>query len=257
MVLVVAMKTLSEQLGKPVRFHWVGWHNKDGHYIPGYDSRDPKVITHQLRAMKEVGGEEFGVIALTYGHLMSPFIHQAVMGMCHQCNAQGVPFSLCYDPWTVKNADGSAVSTAEKNNRMIAELKFEDTQFMLHSDAYEQGKPVLDFATGCDKAAVTSAVPEIEYWMNGVDYDWVKIPPVANKTKLPCVYLQFDDGTVPDRNKSIRDQSKPARIIPSLAGNTFHGQNIEGGPVVQFCTWNDYSETTAIEPFAAMIWGRI
>ncbi len=242
--------TLRDQLGKPVLFHWVGWHGKDGNSLTGYDSRDPNVITHQLKAMQVLGGEGFGVIALTYGPTVSTFIHQAVMTICEQSNALGIPFALCFDPWTVK-------TFPDKNAAMVAALNHPDIQFLLKSESYLPGKPVLDFATGCDKATVLAGVPGIQYWMNGVDYDWVKIPSVANKTQLPCTYIEFNDGTGKDRNKQVWNQSLPVRITPSLAGNTFWGRNVSAGQYVQFCTWNDVSEGTDVEKFASVLWGKI
>ena len=251
--------TFFGKFDKPVFFHVVLWHGKDGHSIPGYDSRDPNVITNQLKAMRMLAGDSFGVIALTFGHLMSPFIHQAVMAMCHQCNAQEVPFALCFDPWTVKNPDGSFPPVPERNKRMIAELQYADTQFILNAKCYLPGKLVFDFATGCDKVAITAAVPDIQYLLNGPDFDWPRIPPQPNKTKVPCVYIQFNDGTGEDRNKSVHDQTKPVRMIPSLGGDTFWGRNVDSNEaeIIQFATWNDYKEGTELEPFASMLGGEI
>lgn len=242
--------TLQDQFGKPVLFHWVGWHGKDGQSLTGYDSRDPNVISHQLHAMLALGGSKSGVVALTFG-FVSPFIHQAVMQMGNQCNALGMPFALCMDPWTVKNA-------TDKNAEMIKTLTSPDYQFLLNMDCYLEGKPVLDFATGCDKTKVQSGVPGITYLMNGPDFDWPRIPPQPNKTALPCAYVEFDDGTVPDRNMSAQDQSKPARVIPSLGGSTFWSNNVSGtGKYVQFATWNDVKEGTDVEKFGSMLWGKI
>jgi len=239
-------------------FHWLGWHGKDGASITGYDSRNPNVITHQLKAMKNLGGEGFGVIALSYGSA-SDFIRQAVLEMGNQCNATGAPFALCMDPWTVKNPDGSFPPVPERNARMITALNSPDIQFLLHMDCYLRGKPVLDFATGCDKTAVEAGVPGIQYWIQGPDYDWPKIPPVANKTKLPCVHIEFNDGTGADRNKSAWDQTKPARITPALAGATFwnDADTASAGEYIQFVTWNDVKEGTDVEKFASVLWGRI
>lgn len=245
------MITLRDQLGKPVLFHMVLWHGKDGTpSLTGYDSRDPGVISRQLQAMLALGGFGTGVIALTYGPTVSTFIHEACMEVCNQANALGMPFGLCYDPWTVKAA-------ANKDAAMIATLQNADTQFMLNSPSYLSGKPVLDFATGCDAKTVLAGVPGIEYWMNGVDYDWVRIPSTPNVTGLPCTFIEFDDGTGPNRNMQVWDQSLPCRIVPSLAGSTFWGRNISAGNYVQFCTWNDVSEGTDIEKFAAMVSGRV
>lgn len=243
--------TLRDQLGKPVLFHVVLWHAKDGApSLTGYDSRDPNVISHQLKAMQALGGQGAGLIALTYGPTVSPFIHEACMNMCNQANALGMPFALCFDPWTVKAA-------TNKDAAMIAALQNPDIQFLLGCDNYLPGKPVLDFATGCDAVTVKAAVPGIEYWMNGVDYDWVRIPSTPNKTNLPCTFIEFNDGTGPNRNMQVWNQSLPCRIVPSLAGNTFYGRNVSAGQYVQFLTWNDYAETTQIEPLASMLWGKI
>lgn len=244
---------LREQLGKPVLFHWLGWHGKDNKpSIPGYDSRDVNVISRQLRAMRVLGGDGCGVLALTFGNASS-FIQESVLAMWQQCSALQMPFGLCFDPWAVKNSDGSMPSTTERNNRMITAINNPDVQKMLHSDCYLRNKPILDFATGCDKQTIEKAVQGITYLLNGPDYDWVRIPPVPNKTTLPCVYMGFDDGTGADRNKSCWDQSKPARIVKVLAGDTFWSCNVEAGDYVQYVTWNDYSEGTAIEPFASML----
>ena len=251
------MPTLRDKLGKPIMWHWVGWHGKDGKAsIPGYDSRDPNVISHQLSAMRALGGDGCGVIALTYGPTVSPFIHQAVMAMGNQCNAWGMPFALCFDPWTVKNAP-------DKLGAMISAVTHPDIQFLLNMDCYLSsktpiGKIVLDFSTGVNQSAIQSALPSIQYWLEQVNYDWVQIPEKANKTPFPCVYSQFNDGTVYDRNKSVWDQTKPVRIVPSLGGKTFWNRDISmAKDYVQFCTWNDYSEGSEIEPFASMLEGKI
>lgn len=252
--------TLRDQLGKPILFHYIGWHGKDGPgtSLTGYDSRDPNVIASQLDAMAALGGNDFGVIALTYGPTVSPFIHQAVMAMGNQCAARGVPFALCFDPWTVKDSHGNPLPQPARNSTMIAALKHPDIQFLLNMRCYLPGKPVLDFATGCDKPTIVAAVPGIEYWLDGTDFDWPRIPgPTVNKTNLPCKFIEFNDGTGPDRNKSAWDPTKPVRIIPALAGSTFWGLNTALGQYIQFATWNDVSEGTSIEQFASMLSGRI
>jgi len=243
------MKTLRDLLGKPILFHWLPWHGKDGKSLTGYDSRDISVIKHQLLAMLNIGGEGCGVIALTYGPTVSTFIHQAVMEMCNQCNAFNMPFALCMDPWTVKN-------TPDINATMIAALTHPDIQFMLNSDSYlylSGKKPVLDFATGCNKSVIQTALPGLQYWLNGVDYDWVRIPSTPNKTQLPCTFIEFNDGTGPDRNKQVWNQTLPVRIVPSLGGGTFWGRVSNQGQYIQFCTWNDVAEGTDIEKFASMM----
>jgi hypothetical protein len=249
------MQTLRDILGKPVLFHCVYYQGKDGIATSptGYLSNDPNVIGDQLSAMQNLGGEGCGVIALTYGPTVSPFIHGAVMEACAQCNEREMPFALCFDPWTVK---GSATPT-NPNAAMIAALQNPDIQSMLNSKTYLPGKPVLDFSTGATATAVKAAVPGIEYWMEEVDYDWVQIPPVPNKTNLPCTYLGFNDGTGPNRNMSVWNQSQPARIVPTLAGTQFWSRNVSAGQYVQFCTWNDVLEGTDIESFASMLWGKI
>lgn len=256
--------TLRDQLGKPVLFHWVGWHGKDGTpSIPGYISTDPLTIGDQLTAMEALGGPGFGVVALTYGPTVSSFIHQASMEMCQQCNERGVPFALCYDPWTVRGKD--------VNSAMSAALQHPDTQAMLNSRSYLTGKPVLDFATGCDPKVILNNVHGIEYWMQGVDYSWpdasdaslmlsrLKTTQSNPNMKLPCVMLSFDDGTGADRNKSVWNQTKPVRIIPSLAGSTFWSMKALAGvsDFIQVVTWNDYAEQTAVEPLGAILSGGI
>src|SRR4051812_38693640 len=101
--------TLRVQLGKPVLFHHLPWHGKNGPgtSLTGYDSRSANVISSQLDAMATLGGEGFGVICLTYGPTVSAFIHQASTAMCQQCNARDIPFALCFDPWTVKDSKGN------------------------------------------------------------------------------------------------------------------------------------------------------
>lgn len=244
------MKTLRESLGKPVLFHWVGWHGKDGiqNSRPGYMSNDPNVIARQLACMRAFGGDGAGVIALSYGPTVSTFMHESSMKMAMACNATGMPFALCYDPWTVRNS-------ADKTQAMIDVLKHPDTQEMLGLDCYLAGKPVLDFDTGVDRNKVLAAVPGIKYWLKDVDYDWVKIPPKPNHTQLPNAYVRFDDGSRPDRNKSCWDQTKPCRIVESHAGREFWGLNVSAGDWVQIVTWNDYDEGTCIEPFASVATG--
>lgn len=245
------MNTLHDIFGRPVLFHLVLWHGKNGPSLTGYDSRDPSVISRQLKAMQAFGGAGAGVIALTYGPTVSPFIHEACMAVGNQANALGMPFGLCFDPWTVKGA-------SDPNTAMISALQHPDIQFLLNMPTYLKGKPVLDFATGCDKNTVLAAVPNIAYWQAQKDFDWPQIPQVPNQTPLPCAYIEFNDGTGPDRNKQVWDQSQPARIVPSLAGRTFWNRSVgvsAYGAYVQFCTWNDVSEGTDVEKFAS-IWAN-
>lgn len=257
------VETLQEQLEHPVLFHRVGWHGKDGmsQSIPNYDSRDPNVIAHQLECMKAVGGEDCGVIQLTFGPTVSPFIHESAMNTANQCRALGMPFALCFDPWTVKNPDGTFPSVDVANSRMIAALQHPDIQFILNMENYLPGKPVLDFSTNVDRSKVVAAVPGIGYWLEQLDYDWVQIPTVANKTKMPAVYVMFDDGTGPDRNKSRWDQKAPVRLVNQRGGKTYYACNVSGANncngknYVQFETWDDYTEQTACEAWFSMVSG--
>jgi hypothetical protein len=108
------MKTLRQSLGIPVLWHRVGWHGKStSPNLAGYDSRDPKVITHQLQAMLDLGGDGAGVIHLHYG-LNSPFINESALETCNQANVLGMPFALCMDPWSVKDANGNLLPSPAK-----------------------------------------------------------------------------------------------------------------------------------------------
>lgn len=251
------MKTLSEVLGKPILFHIVLFQGKDGlaSSPTGYLSNDPNVIGDQLSDIQNVGGSGCGVIALTYGPTVSPFMHGAAMEMCRQCAEREMPFALCYDPWTVK-------SSTNWTSAMIAALKHPDTQTMMASRTYISsingltGKLVLDFDLGVDAKAVTAAVPGLVYWQKDVDYSWPKIPgPTNNNTKLPCLARQFNDGTGPDRNKQAWDQTQPARIIPAKAGSYYRSLLSTANKAAQFyqmVTQNDDKEGTEIESFMAM-----
>lgn len=245
------MRTLQDILGVPVSFHWLGWHGKDGPSLTGYDSRNPDVIGDQLTSMLNYGGKDTGVIALTYGPTVSAFIHIAVMEMSRQCETRNVPFALCFDPWTVKNA-------SDKNAAMIAALQHPDTQTMFGRRSYMTGLPVLDFATGCDRATILKAVPNIQYLLDGPDFAWPKIGAAQNNNvnQLPCVCLQFNDGTGADRNKQRNNQSLPFRYLPSFAGQTFDSF-ATSIPVtskrVQVITWNDVGEGTDVESFASTL----
>jgi len=257
------MQTLSETLGHPVLFHILCYYGKNGiaSSTPGYLSTDPNIIDHQLECMQAFGGGGTGLIALTYGPFVSPFIHEACMRLCTAANALDMPFALCFDPWTVKNSDGSMPPLATCNSKMISVLQNADIQSLLSADNYLPGKPVLDFSIGCTPSVITASVPNIEYWLNGTDYDWEYIPNKPNKTKLPCAYVQFDDGTGADRNKEVWNQSNPARIVKSMGGKTFWScnfstvNNCNGKNYVQFVTWNDYDEQTAVEAWASMATG--
>jgi hypothetical protein len=215
--------------------------------------------------MQDVGGDGCGVIATTFGPTASPFIHQACMAMCNQCNALGMPFVLMFDPWVVKNPATSQIYPSPIKEQMyIAALQHSDTQFMLNSPSYLTtlagipGKPIIDFDTTVDKLIVLKAVPGISLFQDGFDFDWPRIPSRPNSTKLPVAFMEFNDGTGPDRNKSRWNQTIPARIVPSLAGRTFWSMNCSAAvDYIQFATWNDYAETTNMEQFAAMVWGRI
>jgi hypothetical protein len=243
------MKTLREQLGVPVLFHRVGWHGKSQPNLAGYDSRDPKVITHQLEAMMDLGGDGTGVIHLHYG-LNSPFINESALECCNQCNVMGMPFALCMDPWAVKDASGNILPSPAKEQAMIAALQSADVQFMLNSATYlsltaTAGKPVLDFTQvgiGADKATVLKTMPGIALLQNGPDFDWPRFPQTPNKTALPCKYLKFNDGT---------------RVIPALGGKTFWDLNVDAGQYAQIVTLDDYGEGTNWEELTSVLWGRI
>src|ERR1700733_10105319 len=240
------MKTLRQSLGIPVLFHRVGWHGKTIPNLAGDDSRDPKVITHQLQAMLDLGGDGAGVIHLHYG-LASLFINESALETCNQCNVMGMPFALCMDPWTVKDASGNILPSPAKENAMISALQSADVQFMLNSATYLSltgvaGKPVLDFSTTVDKATILAAVPGIAWLQNGPDFDWPRFPQTPNKTALPCKYLKFNDGT---------------RVIPPLGGQTFWSLDVSAGAYAQIVTWDDYGEGTQWEEFASVLSGRI
>lgn len=260
------MKTLREILGKPILFHTVYYHGKDGTASPtGYLSNDPNIIGDQLSVMQAIGGEGCGVIALTYGPAVNAFIHQAVMEACRQCNARRMPFALCYDPWTVKGS-GLAADQA-----MIMVLRHPDTLAMMNSRTYissingTPGKLVLDFSTGANSKNVLAASPGVNYFMKNTDFAWPnfdansKPVPLNNKVKLPCVIHQFDDGSGADRNKQANDPSLPVRLWPSNAGNTFWQSAVsaiaDNSQYVQLPTWNDVRESTDIESWAAIVAG--
>src|SRR6476660_6179072 len=76
-----------------------------------------------------------------------------------------MPFALCFDPWAVKNNDGSMPDKATCNNKMIEALKHPDTQAILNLPCYLPGKPVLDFSIGADPGTIENAVPGIDYWL--------------------------------------------------------------------------------------------
>ena len=248
------MKTLEEQFGKPVLFHWVGWYGKDGYPTKtGYDSRDPNVINNQLEAMLEFGGEHSGVVALTYG-LTSDFILQSVMAIANQTCVKNMPFCLCMDPWAVKKY-------ADKNARMITTLDDPQYQLILNMKNYikrtDGKKWVLDFSTGVSKVAIETEFNDITYMMNGPDFDWIRFPQTPNKTTLPCTYVEFFDGTGKDHNVSISDPTQPCRIVNANAGSTFWGNDVKAGQYFQFVTWNDVTESTSIEQFASVVSSKI
>lgn len=268
------MNTLRDILGKPVLFHTVLYHGKNGIATSptGYLSTDPDVIGDQLSAMQNLGGLGCGVIGLTYGPTVSSFINNAAMEVCAQCEERQMPFALCYDPWTVKNPYGSMPLTADATTRMIAALRHPNTQAMMSSRAYItsingiKGKLVLDFGTTASPAVVNSAVPGLTYWKDSVDYAWPLIAspngpaPVNNNVKLPCVCRGFMDGTGPNRNVSVWNSTAPARIIPPNAGNYFWSLANTMNPAAEYAqvvTWNDEAEGTGIESFAAMLYGKI
>lgn len=263
------MKLSYQRGGIPVLFHWCGWHGKDGApSLTGYISTDPNVIGSQLDAMEVLGGNKAGVIALTFGPTVSPFIHEACMEMCRQCNERRKPFALCLNPWSTDAAIsqlGPMVSTTAKaaaaDAAMVTALKHPDMQWMLNSRSYIAGRPVLQFDTGCTVAGIVAGVPNVTPWFKDVDFAWPKIGSATNNNvKLPCLALQFNDGTGADRNKSAWDQTKPVRTLEARAGSLywdFSDGVPAGATYVQFVTWNDVKEGTDVEKFAALISSRI
>lgn len=254
-------------LDRPILAHIVTFQGKDGIATSptGYLSNDPNVIGDQLSCIQDFCGEGAGVIALTYGPIVSSFIHGAVMEICRQSNERRMPFAICYDPWTV----AAGTTPAAKEQLMIAALKNADTQSMMNSRSYIAsinglaGKLVLDFSLGVDPTVIKAAVPGLNYFEEIADYSWPQIPgPVKNNTKLPCLCIGFNDGTGPNRNMSVWDQTKPARIIPMNAGTYFWGLADDSAEAVsaeflQLVTWNDFSEGTQVEAFASMLCGPI
>ena len=254
--------TLEQILGHPVLFHVLCYNGKDSQTAcAGYLSTDPNVISHQLDCILAFGGPNSAVNALTYGPFVSAFVHQACMSLGIACNSKGIPFGLCFDPWTVKNSDGSMPNQATIDQKMSAVLKNTDIKNLLAMPNYLPGKPVFDFSINATKATMIAACPGIQYLWNGPDYDWIRIPVAANKTAWPCAYMQFDDGTGTDRNKSVWNQSQPARIDLNYGGSTFwncdvsKANNSNGKNYVQWVTWNDYNEQTATEPWASLATG--
>jgi hypothetical protein len=140
------------------------------------------------------GRGRYRVIQLSYG-LESPFILESALETCNQCNALGMPFALCMDPWSVKDVTGNLLESGAKEMAMVAALLSQDMQFMIGSGTYLPGKPVLDFSTTVNPAAILAAVPGITWLVDGPDFDWPRFPQIQNKTTLPCKYLKFDDGT--------------------------------------------------------------
>ena len=268
------MNTLFDILKKPVLFHLVLYQGKNGIATSptAYLSNDPDVIGDQLSAMQNLGGPGCGVIGLTYGPTVSSFINSAEE-VCAQCAEREMPFALCYDPWVVKNPDGSMPTVAIATQKMIAALENPITQAMMDSKTYISsingisGKLVLDFGTTATPSAVTAAMKGTTYWQNSVDYAWPLIAdnngpaPVNNTTaKLPCVCRAFNDGTGPNRNVSIWTPTKPARIIPANAGSYFWSLANAMNPAAEYAqvvTWNDVLEGTDIESFAAILYGKI
>lgn len=270
------MKTLREILGKPVLFHTVFYHGKNGlaSSPTGYLSNDPNVIGDQLSAMQNIGGEGCGLVALTYGATVNSFIHGAVMEACRQASEREMPFMLCYDPYVVTKSK----TPTDANAAVIADIMHPDTQAMLNSRTYINAnnlRPILDFDTGATAGLVKPSTPGVDLWMNRQDFSWLYFgqpDPVATlkkynalpTMKLPAVGVQADDGNGADRNKSAWDQTKPARTAWPYGGRLFHDMADlvpSHCDYVQMATWNDGpgkgSECTGIEPFASMLWGRI
>jgi len=252
------MNNLQTILGLPVDFHGVYWHGKDGPSLTGYDSRDPDVIGDQLTSMLNYGGPDSGVIANWYGPTVSSFIHDAVMEVSLQCADRNIPFKLCLDPWTASLNGVKYTKQSDIDAAIIAALLHPDTQTMFNRRGYAPGHPVLDFSTGASKAAILAAVPGIQYWLDGPDFAWPRIPGPTNNnvTQEPCICLQFDDGTGTNRNVSWDNLSQPVRLILSMAGAYYESLAAsipKTATRVQYVTWNDVNEMTDCESFASTL----
>jgi len=258
--------------GRTLLFHLVLWHGQPGiTSLTGYQSNDPDTIGDQLNAMAVLAGVwgcPFGVVGLTYGPTVNAFIHSACMELSKQCSDRNIPFAIIYDPWTASLNGKKYTDQTDINNCLIAAIKHPDTQTILNRRSYLPGKPVMDFATGANKATVLAAVPGIEYWQDGIDFSWIKFPtPVPSiqaddaqaSMKVPGVFPSFDDGTGANRNMSCWNQSEEARIAPPMAGNLFW-DFVDAMKPSQYAqmVWNDVNENAvSLEMFASMLYGRI
>jgi len=216
--------------------------------------------------MQAFGGPGAGVVALTYGPTVSPFIHDACMEMSLQCAERQMPYALCFDPWTCSKNGVKYTQQADIDQAMILALNHPDTKIILNSRSYlparpsasGYGVPVLDFATGCNRTTVQAACKNVQLWMNGPDFSWPRFPGKTSNAviQLPCVCLEFNDGTGKDRNVSAT-AGGPARIIPALSGG-FWNSLVATLPAtlgyVQVITWNDVSEGTDVEKIASALY---
>lgn len=253
---------LQDKLGKIVLAHALYWYGQPGDTstMHRYVSTDPNVIADQISAMQNLGIG--GILALTFGPTVNPFIHQTVMEACRQCGERGMLFGLVLDPWVAK-------ASTDKTAAVIASLQHPDMQTMLSSRGYLPERYVLDFGTGADSVRVMNAVPGMSMLNLGTGFSWPSfssssaLATLARQNALPTMKIpgvcpRFNDGYPGDRNKSVWGGN--VRVLESQAGNFFWDQVAlapKTSKYVQLITWNDYFEDTAIEPSASMLWGRI
>lgn len=267
--------------------HMILWHPNPASRMNAYQSNNEYTIGKQLDVLEAFG---FDGVVVTWQGVGVAFQHSAAMEFSKQTSDRSMLFALLLDPAVV--AQRLAGATIEQ--ALAAQLNHPDTQLMLNRPSYAPGKPVFDFDTEANFDVMAKQFPQLQFWKRHIQYSWpetvytdasgqqqqltpaqvvaqLKTDNANPAMKAPGIFSRFFDGGlldakgVPDFSKGAwpvapGKTAKPARIIHSLAGNTFHNSvdaipNLSSIPYLCFVTWNDYTEGSEGEAFFSMVSG--
>lgn len=269
--------------------NYMGWfegHAGASHRGGICDSMDPRTIQTQVQLAHD--SDLDGFIVDWYGPA-NERVNIASLELAEECERNGMKFCLMLDGGIVKYQPTGTNLT----QLMQAAIAYAQQNFM-QSSAYATlgGKQALfEFGwrgSGIDIPTVISGLPYMFIsqdneiagfngsfgWVNGfapdTAYKYIDRMLAEPTMLVPAVMWGFNDSSWRDgqAGKSIWNPSIPARIIDSDFGNVwkynwyalaqkYSASSIIPPPeMIQVCTWNDYDERTAVEPFLLAMAGR-
>lgn len=264
--------------------HVILWHPNPASRMNAYQSNNEYTVGKQLDVLEAFG---FDGVVVTWQGVGVPFQHSAAMEFSRQTATRSLLFALLLDPAAV----GQRLAGTTVEQALAAQLNHPDTQLMVNRPSYLPGKPVFDFGTNANFDVIGKQFPQLQFWKRHYQYSWpetvytdaagqqqqltpaqviaqLKTDNARASMMAPGIFPRFFDGGLIDA-KGVPNFSlsawpsknpKPARIIHSMAGNTYHDSvdaipNLSTVPYLCFVTWNDYTEGSEGEAFFSMISG--